>query len=116
MRSNETISVPVARLEDAMLSGEYVLGMIAHAGTSRRTGSKVHVATMRVWPDGTVTVRSAVCQPLRGSLLTSGDFAQVNCERCGGAEGRPDLTAKMFQMKLTVSRDGFRLAANEEAR
>lgn len=81
--------------------GKRHLVMVAAAGHSDRTGAKVHVATMIVWPNGTRTVGATHCsdrRPLRGSVVRGKDFTAVTCAKCAGHDVR--FTANARNAKL----------------
>jgi hypothetical protein len=78
--------------------------MVAHAGRSQRTGSKVHLATMITWASGKKTVGAAHCSAnghLRGQLVTDRDFTAVSCKKCGASvEAAERRNAKAITMEV----------------
>lgn len=66
---------------------DYIV-MVAHAGRSARSGAKVHLATMTVWPNGNITTSGTRCSnngQLRGTIVSNRDFSAVTCARCGNS-------------------------------
>lgn len=80
------------------------LVMAAHAGRRDRTGAKVHMATLTIWPSGNVTMGPCQCSgngQLRGTLVEGADFGRVTCKKCGaGEEAAAHRNAKAIDLEV----------------
>lgn len=99
-------NVPPGRTD---ITAQYTV-MIGHAGHTRNTGGKVHLAELTLWKNGKPTIGPAFCQAggnirggLRGSLVTDRDFSAVTCQRCAGIVSAEQRNAKA----VTVNADTF---------
>jgi len=55
---------------------------VAHAGRNARSGAKIHVATLRVYADGSSTLGKTDCAGQWQGSLVGGSFNAVTCSKC----------------------------------
>lgn len=83
------MNIRAIKYSESAERGTDYLVMAAHAGRTDRTGAKVHMAILTVWPTGRVSLGACWCSGnghLKGSLVPGTDeagFSRVSCKKCG---------------------------------